>query len=176
MGFEQSTVPQKQSETLTERDIFQKTLNDELLKMESSGRLTSEQAEEKRKAGALIETGFSGDPMHDALIFSKAGLAEEKEMVAVLNKAPENSSLSSEDEISPEETESPKKIFFSALDQELVDAVNKGKISMERAEEKRKAAALIETGFSDDPKHDALIFSRAGIADEKEMIDLFKSK
>ena len=171
MNFEQPPMPQEQP-----RDIFQKALNDELVKMETSGRLTSEQAEEKRRAAALIETGFSGDPKHDALIFSKAGIAEEKEMVDILNKAPENSSLSSEDEISPEEAESPKNIFISVLDQELTAAVNKGEISLERAEEKRKSAAIIETGFSNDPKHDALLFSRAGIADEKEMIELFKRK
>ncbi|MBI4253268.1 hypothetical protein HY623_03795, partial [Candidatus Uhrbacteria bacterium] len=61
MNFEQPPVPQEQP-----KDIFQKALNDELVKMEASGRLTSEQAEEKRRAAALIETGFSDDPRHDA--------------------------------------------------------------------------------------------------------------
>jgi len=171
MNFEQPPMQREQP-----KDIFQKALDEELVKMETSGILTSEQAEEKRKAAALIETGFSNDPKHDALIFAKAGIAEEKEMVDVLNNASENSTPSSENEISPEEIESPKNIFISALDQELTDAVDKGEISSERAEEKRKAAALIETGFSDDPKHDALLFSRAGIADEEEMIKHFKRK
>ena len=46
----------------------------------------------------------------------------------------------------------------------------------EQAEEKRKSAALIETGFSDDPKYDALVFSWAGIADEKEPVAIFDKK
>ena len=35
---------------------------------------------------------------------------------------------------------------------------------------------MIETGFSDDPKHDALVFSRAGIAGEKETIEILEKK
>ncbi len=81
MNFEQPPIPQEQP-----KDIFQKALNDELVKMEASGRLTSEQAEEKRKAAALIETGFSDDPKHDALLFSKAGIADEKEMIELFKR------------------------------------------------------------------------------------------
>ena len=71
MNFEQPPIPQKQP-----KYIFQEALNDELIKMEASGRLTSEQAEEKRKAAALIETGFSDDPKQDALLFSRAGITD----------------------------------------------------------------------------------------------------
>jgi len=80
MNFEQPLAPQEKP-----KDIFQKALDDELVKMEESGRLTAEQAEEKRMAAGLIETGFSDDPKHDALVFSRAGIADEKEMAELFN-------------------------------------------------------------------------------------------
>ncbi len=76
----------------------------------------------------------------------------------------------------PEEKKNPKDEFLDALNEELSAMEQSGKISPEQAEEKRKAAALIETGFSDDPKHDALMFSRAGIAGEKEAIEILDKK
>ncbi len=85
MPFESST-PQE----LSPKNVFIETLNNELLAMEKSGQISSEQAEEKRQAAALIEEGFSADPAHDALIFSRAGIAGEKEMVDILNKTTEN--------------------------------------------------------------------------------------
>ena len=77
---------------------------------------------------------------------------------------------------SPEEKKNPKEEFLGALDEELSTMEQSGRITAEQAEEKRKAAALIETGFSDDPKHDALMFSRAGIAGEKETIEILEKK
>ena len=77
---------------------------------------------------------------------------------------------------SPEENKNPKDEFLCALNEELSAMEQSGRISLEQAEEKRKAAALIETGFSDDPKHDALMFSRAGIAGEKETIEILEKK
>lgn len=78
---------------------------------------------------------------------------------------------------SPQSSEqSAKEVFMNALEKELVEMEESGKISAEQAREKREAAALIETNFSEDPAHDALIFSRAGIAGEKEMVDIFDKK
>ncbi len=77
---------------------------------------------------------------------------------------------------SPEEKKNLKDEFLGALNKELAAFEQSGRITSEQAEEKRKAAALIETGFSDDPKHDALMFSRAGIAGEKETIEIFEKK
>jgi hypothetical protein len=76
----------------------------------------------------------------------------------------------------PEEKKNPKDEFLGALNEELTAMEQSGRITSEQAEEKRKAAALIETGFSDDPKHDALMFSRAGIAGEKETIEILEKK
>ncbi len=78
--------------------------------------------------------------------------------------------------ITPEETKTQKEIFLQALDKELTDMESSGNITPEQAKEKRQAATLIETEFSDDPKKDALIFSKAGIAGEAEMIELFQKK
>jgi len=69
--------------------------------------------------------------------------------------------------------EAKKDLFINALNEELSTLEKSGRISSEQAEEKRKSASLIETGFSDDPKNDALLFSVAGIAGEKELIDIF---
>jgi hypothetical protein len=75
-----------------------------------------------------------------------------------------------------EETKNPQAIFHGALNEELAAMEKSGRLTTKQVEEKRQAAALIETGFSDDPKHDALIFSRAGIAEEKEIIEIFDKK
>ncbi len=70
------------------------------------------------------------------------------------------------------EAENPKDVFLGALNEELGVLERSGKISPAEAEEKRKAAAMIETHFSDNPRHDALLFSRAGIAGEKEILSI----
>jgi len=54
--------------------------------MEKSGTITKEQAEDKMAAAALIEENFSNDPAHDAFVFSRAGIADKKEMVDILDK------------------------------------------------------------------------------------------
>jgi hypothetical protein len=85
------------------RDVFLGALNNELSAMEKTGRISPEQAEEKRKNAELIETGFSDDPKYDALLFSRAGIANETEFVAILDKknaetelsAPENPEVDS---------------------------------------------------------------------------------
>ncbi len=77
---------------------------------------------------------------------------------------------------SPEEKKDPKDVFLGALNEELSIMEKAGRISPGEVEERKKAAAMIETGFSDDPKHDALIFSRVGIADEKELVEIFNKK
>ena len=91
--FNNPTPPQEETPKLEKveevknpQDVFLGALNEELTAMEQSGRLTPEQAEEKRQAAALIETGFSDDPKHDALIFSRAGIAEEKELIGIFDK------------------------------------------------------------------------------------------
>jgi len=66
-----------------------------------------------------------------------------------------------------------KDIFIDVLNEELLTLEKSGRISLEQAEGKRKSAALVETGFSDNPKNDALLFSIAGIAGEEELIDIF---
>jgi hypothetical protein len=71
---------------------------------------------------------------------------------------------------------SPKEVFISALEEALVDMEESGRITTEQAREKRESAALIETNFSADPAHDALLFSRAGITGEKEMVDILDNK
>src|SRR3989344_7863219 len=95
--------PEKIEELKNPKDTFFNALNEELSVMEKSGRLTPEQAEEKRKSAALIETGFSDDPAYDALVFSRAGIADEKELVQIFDKknsekelaAPENPEVDS---------------------------------------------------------------------------------
>ena len=76
----------------------------------------------------------------------------------------------------PAREETPRNIFLGALDQELEGLQRSGRISPEQAEEKRRAATLIETGFSDNPGKDASLFSRAGIANEEEIIDVLSPK
>ena len=75
-----------------------------------------------------------------------------------------------------EGAKNPKDTFFDALNEELSAMEKSGRLTPEQAQEKRKSAARIETGFSDDPKYDALVFSRAGIADEKELVAIFDKK
>jgi len=72
--------------------------------------------------------------------------------------------------------ENPRGIFLRALNKELSEMEKAGRISAEQAEEKRKNASLIEIRLSDDPKYYALLFSRAGVADEKELIAIFDKK
>lgn len=75
---------------------------------------------------------------------------------------------------SPQSQEqSAKEQFINALEKQLSEMEKSGMISALQAQEKREAAALIETNLSNDPEHDALIFSRAGIAGEEEMIKIF---
>lgn len=81
MSFE-SPISQEESS----KEIFISTLENELAEMEKSGRITSEQAQEKRDTAALIEKNFSDDPAYDATIFSRMGIVNEEEMVNLFNK------------------------------------------------------------------------------------------
>ncbi len=97
------------------REEFLGALNEELTYMEQSGRITPDQAEEKRKLAALIETGFSNDPMHDALLFSRAGIAKEEEIIEILEKKKhKEASQEKRDQLIQEEKE---KVFQEALDE-----------------------------------------------------------
>ena len=108
--FNNPTPPQEEApklekveEAKNQKDTFFNAINEELSAMEKAGRLSPEQAEEKRKSAALIETGFSDDPVYDALLFSRAGIADEKETIAIFDKknaekeltAPENPEVDS---------------------------------------------------------------------------------
>lgn len=85
---------EKEKASENPRDVFLGALNDELSAMEKAGRISPEQAEEKRKNAGLIETGFSDDPKYDALVFSRAGIADEKELVAIFDKKNAETELS----------------------------------------------------------------------------------
>jgi len=85
-NVEKSDLERETEVNKMKKSIFIDALNEELLTLEKSGRISSEQAEEKRKSGALIETGFSDDPKNDALLFSIAGIAGEEELIDIFNK------------------------------------------------------------------------------------------
>ena len=127
---EETPKPEKAEETKNPQDVFRGALNEELTAMEKSGRLTTEQAEEKRQAAALIETGFSDDPKHDALIFSRAGIAEEKELVGIFDKKNAERELSTTetlDEDSPvadfiKVTESAKQAYGERMQEDVPEA------------------------------------------------------
>jgi len=79
----------------------------------------------------------------------------------------------------PEKVEgikNPQDIFRDALNEELTTMEQSGRLTHEQAEGIRQRAALIETGFSDDPKYDALQFSRSGTAQERELVEIFDKK
>lgn len=75
-----------------------------------------------------------------------------------------------------ESIKNPRDVFLDQVNEELIAMEHTGRISPKQAEEKRKAAAIIEISFSDDPKHDALLFSRAGIAGEEETLGMLKKR
>ena len=135
--FNNPTPPQEETPKLEKveevknpQDVFLGALNEELTAMEQSGRLTPEQAEEKRQAAALIETGFPDDPKHDALIFSRAGIAEEKELVEIFDKKNAERELSTAetlDEDSPvadfiKVTESAKQAYDERMQKDVPEA------------------------------------------------------
>ncbi len=66
-------------------EIFMSSVNEEISALEASGRLSKEQSDEKRKAAGLVEHGFSQDPAHDGLIFARAGVVNEQELIATMN-------------------------------------------------------------------------------------------
>lgn len=92
--FSNPTPPQEEAPKPEEKervvenpkDIFLSALNDDLSAMEKEGRISSEEAEVKRKNASLIEEGFSEDPKRDALMFSLAGIASEKEIIAIIGQ------------------------------------------------------------------------------------------
>jgi len=127
---EETPKPEKVEETKNPQDVFRGALNEELTAMEQSGRLTPEQAEEKRQAAALIETGFSDDPKHDALIFSRAGIAEEKELVEIFDKKNAERELSTSETLEEDNpvadfikvTESAKQTYGERMQKDVPEA------------------------------------------------------
>lgn len=86
MKFEQPPVPSQEPIEEQKKKMFMDALSDKLAEMQKSGRLSSEQVEEKKLAASKIETGLSDDAEHDAEIFALSGVAEEKEMIEALKK------------------------------------------------------------------------------------------
>lgn len=136
--FNNPVPPQEETPKLKEKEkvveepssIFLGALNDELSTMEKAGRISAEQAKEKRKNAALIETGFSDDPKHDALAFSLAGVADEKELVAIFDKknaekelsAPENPETDSSVADFVGVTESAKRAYGERMKKNISEA------------------------------------------------------
>ena len=73
-----------------------------------------------------------------------------------------------------QEKASAKEQFVNALDVLLTDMQAKGVVSAEQVADKKRAAQLIEEGFSGNPQNDAELFAHAGVSDEKTLIDLFE--
>jgi hypothetical protein len=105
-------------------------LNDELSAMEKAGTISPKQAEEKRKNAELIETGFSDDPKYDALVFSRAGIATETELVAIFDKknaetelsAPENPEVDSSVSDFVGVTESARHAYGERMEKDISEA------------------------------------------------------
>lgn len=171
MNFEQPSIAR--SPESRNNQLFLQHLEIELSRLIREGKISHEQADDKRRSAAMIESGLSDDPRQDAILFSQAGIADATEII-------ESYGATSDSTLSDIETESselsPKDIFVIALNRELTEMVTRGVISSEAADEKRRAASLIETAFSDDPEHDAMIFAMAGIANEDEMIEILGKK
>ncbi|MFY9493108.1 MAG: hypothetical protein WAP55_01350 [Minisyncoccia bacterium] len=128
---EETPKPEEKEKIVEDpRAIFLGALNDELSAMEKAGRISSEQAEEKRKNASLIETGFSDDPKYDALVFSRAGVADEKELVAIFDNknaekelsAPENPEVDSSVSDFVGVTESAKRAYGERMEKDISEA------------------------------------------------------
>lgn len=189
-GVEQVLSNDKKAEYL-------EALDKELASLVESGRISPEEAKGKRERADQIETGFSDDLAHDALMFATAGVVSEKERIEIINKGrkdkPDFKGVNPSDFRTPYDweeksddlkaershDEKQKEEFLKALDKELVSMVRSGKISLEEAEGKRKRAELIETGLSDDPEGKAISFAREGIEgaeDDSKTKDLGSEK
>ena len=129
---EQQQEQLKSEEKIVEepRNVFLGALNDELSAMEKAGRISAEQAEEKRKNATLIETGFSDDPAYDALVFSRAGIADEKELVAIFDKKNAEKELSASENPEVDSsvadfvgvTESAKRAYGERMEKDISEA------------------------------------------------------
>ena len=125
----------------------------------------------------MIITGFSDDIEQDAKVFAGAGILGAEELASIFNKRKKTT----KNEINPEESEktqeeSKKKAFLSALDKELLVLAKNNRISPEEIQDKKEAAQIIETGFSDNPQKDALIFAGSGIFGTEELVAIFNQK
>lgn len=76
-------IPQQRT---PEQEAFVVAVDKELSNMEGAGRISADQARKKREAALLIENGLSNDPEKDALLFCKAGIAGEEELIGILNE------------------------------------------------------------------------------------------
>lgn len=167
----------------TPREIFMKTLEEELEKLIQQERITPEDAEDTKRTASLIEEGIDENPKHKAKMFSVIRITGENELNELFKeKASLEATMDDEEdtddqiEENAEKEEAPKEIFMKTLDEELEKLMQQGRITLEEAKSTRKLASLIEDGIEDDPKHKAKIFSVARIADEKELTELFKNK
>jgi len=60
----------KESIKYWKKEEFLDALDEKLIEMQRSGRISPEEAKEKREAGVLVENGFSDDLKNDAEIFA----------------------------------------------------------------------------------------------------------
>ena len=110
---EETPQTEKVEKTKNPKDVFLDSLNEELSAMEQSGRITPEQAEEKRKYAALIEFRPLDDPQHYALLFSRAGVADEKELVGIIDEKNAKQELSTVEDL---DEDSPVKDFIEVAE------------------------------------------------------------
>ena len=106
------------------------------------------------------------ESLHDRSKEREVEDREEAERILVEMKEKRASAREGETPLSSPENKAegtPKEIFLNSLEEELSQMEKDGTISSERAEDKRRAAASIEEGFTDDPKGDALAFISAGV-------------
>lgn len=95
---------------------------------------------------------------------------------------PEARNFQAPQDLKPEkikQAQNSRDVFLIALNEQLIGMVESGILTAEQAKEKRTVADLFETGFSDDPRQDALEFSRVGTPGapgEKEMIEMFEER
>ncbi len=166
----------------TPKEIFMKTLEEELKKLIQQERITPEDAEGTKKAASLIEEGIDENPEHKAKMFSVIRIAGEDEITKLFKEESflradvSKENIGDQSRENTEEEKAPKEIFMETLDEELEKLMLQGRITSEEAKNTRKLADLIEEGIEDDPEHKAKIFSVARVANEKELTELLGNK
>lgn len=88
-------------------ETFMASVGAQVDALQASGRLSEEQAREKKESAELVEVGFSKDPAHDGRMFAMAGVVSEEEFISELErKNGESTSSESLDGSALESTES----------------------------------------------------------------------